>query len=161
MWSDRRSTPPYRECRTAAVVMISTPDGCAHAVREHIAAAAADGRFLTCCSRVVVSTSMVEQPGSPCPSCFPPNQERVPSSRLVRREVVPARRRRQLLDLLSVSIASGSRDRRVRRVLPPSPPVAIRTSGALGDSTPSPRADEICELHSVGWPGDTRTFKTN
>jgi hypothetical protein len=71
MWPNQRSQPPARGHTTAAVVVISAPDGCAHAVPEKIAATATDGRYLTCCSRTVVSTALVDQPGNPCPLCFP------------------------------------------------------------------------------------------
>jgi hypothetical protein len=71
MWPNRRSNPPVRGSGAADVVVISAPDGCAHAVPEKVAATATDGRYLTCCSRTVVSTAMVDQPGKPCPLCFP------------------------------------------------------------------------------------------
>jgi hypothetical protein len=84
MWPNRRLNAPARGRCTADVVVISAPDGCAHAVPERIAATATDGRFLTCCSRTVVSTALEDQPGKPCPLCFPISMPTAPVAGTVR-----------------------------------------------------------------------------
>lgn len=72
----RFGQPDRQSLSESASLLITSPDGYDHLVDDAVLATSFDGHFLAHCGAVVVSASMTDCPGRPCPWCLPPRGSR-------------------------------------------------------------------------------------
>lgn len=72
----RFGQPDRQSLSESASLLITSPDGYDHLVDDAVLASSFDGRFLAHCGAVVVSASMADCPGRPCPWCLLPRRRR-------------------------------------------------------------------------------------